>query len=358
MYEARELFGKTVTVQIPSDVFPTAEQIETMDAVTGAGCTHGWYESVSQEGDKNVNLHYRRWLPSGDQPLKGIVVFSMGILSETGHAARIDGRPLDMALVVDTFIAKGIAVYARDQLGHGLSEGTRFFMSSWKETRDDVINFVELVAGKHPTTIPLFLSGESFGGCLTILAGKHLQDHPEKVPNFDSSLLVCPAIIGDVPPFPVLQILRYVIAPLFPTRAPFFMPDAVSAERIWRDKKVLEIYQDPKKLAMGLDAIGERFRLGTAVSLLGGMEEVRGNVIGEYKKPFCIVHGSADIAVPIAGSELMYSDSMTPEGDKEFHAISETTHGVLGDPKAEEAMKYLSAFVDSRLKAFVPPKQE
>ena len=116
-YETRELFGKTVRVQIPSDAFPTDEQIANLDTVTGPNCKHWWYDSVTKNEDGSLaNLHYRYWVPS-DQPLKGIVVFNMGILSETSHAARVKGesmeRPLDVALLVDTFAAKGIALYAR-----------------------------------------------------------------------------------------------------------------------------------------------------------------------------------------------------------------------------------------------------
>ena len=121
MFESRELFGKTVKVQIPADVFPTNEQIEAMDAVTGDNCQHGWYESTSKsllkddddDNDGLANLHYRYWLPPGNKPPNGVVIFYMGINCQTGHASRIDGRPTDVALVVDTFTAKGMAVYAR-----------------------------------------------------------------------------------------------------------------------------------------------------------------------------------------------------------------------------------------------------
>jgi len=243
----------------------------------------------------------------------------------------------------------------QDQYGHGLSEGTRFYVPSWKEARDDLINFVKLVATKHPTTIPLFLSGESFGGCLTIHTAKHFQDHPDEAPpNFDSSLLICPAIKGDLPPFPILQILRYVLAPIAPTWTPFFMPSTITPQRIWRDPKVLEYYQDPKKLEMGLDACGEPFRLGTAVNVLAAMEEVNA-IVPDFATPFCIVHGDADVGVPITGSELLFEQSSTPSGVKEFHAISEACHGVLADPKAEDAMHHLSGFVDSRMQTFVAP---
>jgi alpha-beta hydrolase superfamily lysophospholipase len=187
---------------------------------------------------------------------------------------------------------------------------------------------------------------------------KHFQDYPEEAPpNFDSTLLVCPAIEGDIPPFPVYQILRYILAPLFHTRTPFFMPEPVTAERIWRDPKLVEHYLDPEKVKTGLDAYGCPFRLGTAVGLLQGMEEGKTS-IPDITTPFCIIHGDSDLAVPIAGSKLLFEKSKTPSGDKEFHPISDCYHGVMADPKAEEAMQHLSSFVDSRLKKFVPPKQE
>lgn len=351
MFEARELFGKTVEIQIPSDVFPTAEQLKAMDELTGPNCQHGWYEGT--EDGKPVNIHYRYWLP--EKAPKAVIVVTMGIQSETSHALRIDGRPLDVALIVDTFLAKGFAVYAKDQYGHGLSEGKRFYIPSYKDLLADCVGFANLAAGKHSSDIPLFLMGESFGGCQTILTAKYFQDHPEEAPNnFDSSLLVCPAIEGDIPPFPIKQLLMYVLAPLFSTKT-YFMPNNVGPERIWKDKAVQDLYDNPEKIKMGLGAVGKTLQLGTGVAMLRAMEDVKSS-IPEFKTPFCTVHGDQDVAVPIAGSKLLFGDSATPSEEKELHTITDAFHGILCDPKAEEAMKYLTDFCDSRMKSFVPPK--
>ena len=88
--------------------------------------------------------------------------------------------------------------------------------------------------------------------------------------------------------------------------------------------------------------------------MLRAMEDVK-SFIPEFKVPFCTVHGDQDVAVPIAGSKLLYDDSATPSEEKEFHTL-DSFHGVLCDPKAEEGMKYLTDFCDSRMKSFVPPK--
>eukprot|EP00536_Pseudo-nitzschia_multiseries_P008508 jgi/Psemu1/296948/fgenesh1_pm.216_\ len=246
-----------------------------------------------------------------------------------------------------------MVVTTKDQYGHGFSEGDRFFIPSWQESRDDLIEFVKLVASKHSKDVPLFVSGESFGGTLTVLAGRYFQDHPEEAPpNLDASLLVCPAIIGDVPGFPVYQLLRYVLAPMAPRWTPFFMPNTVSPDRIWKDSAVVECYSDPQRVKMGLDSIGNPFRLGTAVNLLQAMEEAREKAIPGYVRPFCIVHGDEDVAVPMAGSEILFQKSSTTDEDKELNVIESAFHGILADPKAEEAVEIMVKFVDTRMGKF------
>mmetsp|Transcript_18616 Transcript_18616/g.42518 ORF Transcript_18616/g.42518 Transcript_18616/m.42518 type:complete len:384 (+) Transcript_18616:388-1539(+) len=375
--ERRELFGKNVLVEIPTEVFPSQPQIDEIDAATGANCRHGWYESSSPteevpagKGDERgkddesgktetsggVCLHYRSWFPEDtpEDELKGVLVFTHGIHSQSGHASLINDRPLDVALVVKTFVDKGMAVYARDQYGHGFSEGTRFFVPSWEDARDDLIAFCKLAASKHSPSIPLFLSGESFGGTLTILVSRYFQDHPEEAPqNFDSSLLICPAIVGDLPPYVVRMILMQGLAPRFPKWTPFFMPNPVDPGRIWRDKNVLDHYTNPERKRMGLDATGKPFKLGTARALILALEAVRETAIPGYAKPFCIVHGEKDVAVPVAGSELLHNGSETPEDEKEIHVLDEVYHGVLADPYAGMAIDILVSYVEERTNKFV-----
>jgi hypothetical protein len=169
----RELFGRTdVNIEIPDDVFPSKEEIDHIDKNTGKDCRHGWYKSCSKNDDysnngndnesesnnADIQLHYRYWLPpdTENEDIKGIVVYTHGIHSQSGHASRLDDRPLDIALVVDTFTKKGMAVYARDQYGHGFSEGTRFYIPSWEDNRNDLIEFVKLISTQNSKSIPLY----------------------------------------------------------------------------------------------------------------------------------------------------------------------------------------------------------
>jgi hypothetical protein len=83
-----------VDIDIPANVFPTSQEMEKIESNL-PNCHHGWYQSVSKNsGGTPIDLHYRYWLPSGKP--EGILIYTHGIHSHSGHASRIDGRPLDV----------------------------------------------------------------------------------------------------------------------------------------------------------------------------------------------------------------------------------------------------------------------
>ncbi len=335
--------GKGINIEIPKDVFPTKEELDLMEELVPGG-EHGWFESSY----KKSRLHYQSWVPKGE--VKGVVVFCHGVCSNCCKGTVVDGQKLSTSLLVDSFHHKGIAFYTFDYLGHGFSEGTRFFIPDWNVNKQDIVSFCILAANKHSKDIPFFLSGDSYGGCLAVHVARQFQDNPELgPPNFDSILLTAPAIIGDLPPFPKYQILRYGLAPLFPTWTPFFMPNPVAPDRMWRHPEVLKERTSQRYLEMGLDGSGLPYRLGTALNLVIALDEVRKTAIPGLSVPFCTVHGTADDGVPMEGSIYLLENSATPEEDREFHAIEDARHDIFADLLAEEAMSHWMTFVQKRM---------
>jgi pimeloyl-ACP methyl ester carboxylesterase len=218
---SRNLFGTDVNIQI-GEGFPSDEEIKQQDNLLSE-CEHGWIDSTYED----AKLHYRYWLPKGD--IKGVVVYFHGINTQSGKALVLNGRRLCTSLLSDTLVGNGLALFSLDLYGHGFSEGTRFWVPSWETNRDDCVKFVKMVSEKHSKDIPLFVAGESYGGCLSVHVGRYFQDHPGSRPaNFDSLLLAAPSITADLPPFPTFQFLKYILAPLFPKWTPFFMPHPVN----------------------------------------------------------------------------------------------------------------------------------
>lgn len=332
-------FGESRLIEIDDDSFPTAEKIIELESQMPP-CEHAWFDSC-YEGAK---LHYRYWLPK--KP-KAAMIFMHGICAHGGTGDILpNGRKVNLSLMAENCLSQDIALYAFDLYGHGYSEGTRSFIpETWENNRNDLIAFCDIVSSKHSDS-PLFLMGESYGCTLSIHTARYFQDNPEKAPkNFDSLILMAPAIIGDLPPFPVFQIL-VGLAKLFPKWTPFFMPNTISPDRIWRDPEVLKLRTDPEYKKLGIDGSGVRFRLGTALNLVRALEEARKTAIPGLNTPFLIIHGSDDWGVPIAGSEYMCEQATST--DKKFLRKEGAYHDLLSDFVADECGQDVLDWINGR----------
>lgn len=216
------VFGVERDIDISADDFPTPQEIEKLEEAF-EGCEHGWFDSV-YEGAK---LHYRKKLPICKPP-KAIVCWMHGIQAHGGNGDILkDGRKIEKAFLADSFAKEGFAFYAHDKYGHGYSEGTRRWIPKSYETNvQDFESLIRLAVAEHGEDTPVFLAAESYGGTVAIHVARHFQDDPIAAPkNFKGILLTAPAIIAELPPFPVVFLLKDILTPLFPTWAPFFMPN-------------------------------------------------------------------------------------------------------------------------------------
>jgi alpha-beta hydrolase superfamily lysophospholipase len=237
--------------------------------------------------------------------------------------------------------------------GHGFSEGKRWLIPGSCQTNvNDNVAFCNLVAALHEDDdVPVILMGESYGCTVTIMTARKFQDNPSCGPkNFDSVILTAPAIMGDMPAYPVYLVLRYILAPSFPAWSPFFMPNPVSAERIWKDPEVLARRTAPRWKEMMVDGSGRPFRLGTAVGLVVAMDTVRAEMAG-FKVPYCIVHGTEDAGVLIEGSEYMWDKTATPAADKAFKRQEGGYHDLFSDPTAEDSVQFTVDYIKKRIAA-------
>merc|ERR1712226_1173334 len=173
--------------------------------------------------------------------------------------------------------------------------------------------------------------GESYGGCLTLHAAHELlllgeedqasnnnnnnNNNNDYNKNIKGILLNCPAVVGDLPPLPVVWALRYGLAPCFPTWTPSFMPHPLAPERIWKNEEA-RAYHGNTTNSHGLTNGGQPYCLGTAVGLLMALEQVRTKVIPNLAAaaaadddsilpPMLCYHGTEDFGVKMEGSELL-----------------------------------------------------
>jgi len=345
------LWGYTdLDIEIPEEVFPDETWRNEKDVLFDSP-HHGFFESCHEA----KKLHYRKNLPREGTPVRAIVVWQHGIHGQSGYGMKCssDGRYCDMALRVRMMNDKGYAVYAHDQLGHGFSEGKRFYIPNgdWTINRDDLVRFAQIAADNHPEGTPLILSGDSYGGCLAFHAAHVFQTEPaEKAPNgFLGCALNCPAFDGDMPAWPIVWILRYILKPLLPLWTPLFMPHPITPERVWKEAEPRENYTDQSKIH-GLSKGGKPYCLGTAAGLIAALQSAQ-ELFPTFRVPFHINHGSDDYGVPFSGSQQLFKHSITPTSDKELNIVIGGYHGLFSQLDAEETMTHEIEWIEKMIKA-------
>jgi len=336
--------GTALDIEIPKNVFPNDEWLKVQDELFD-NPEHGWFESSY----KKKKLHFRKNIPSNGE-VKAVLVWHHGICGQSGFGMKIGDRFADQALRIREMGEAGIAVYSFDALGHGFSEGARFYIpdGQWQFNRDDLVAFCR-VASEDYDNVPLFVSGDSYGGCLALHAAHYLQEHPEECPaNFIGCSLNCPSIEADLPPKPVELLLRYGLAPFFPKWTPFFMPHPITSERIWKDPEARAYYSDPEKMH-GLSQGGVPFCLGTAVGLLTSLQEAQ-EISRSFKLPFHVNHGDEDHGVTLSGSQHLYDNCQTPGEKKSLNIVAGGYHGLFSQTDAKDIIDHEIQWIKDMMK--------
>lgn len=381
------LWGSEVQLTLPS--LPSDAKMKEMDDDT-RNPNHFYFQTP------HGKLHYRQFLPSASNPdsgdstnIKAVCVWQHGIATHSGACVNLtncnknddsdndNGSDRDhsypytnVGLLSRKLTSNQIALYTLDMLGHGFSEGKRFYIPGGDFTinRGHLESFATFVAAQHPD-VPFFLMGDSYGGSLALQVARMWQDqesrsndnshtdgnvtiptnptiHPPE--HFRGICINAPAIIGDLPILPIRLFLQYVVAPIFPERTPFFMPHPISPDRIWRDARVRERHTSEEVRAMRLSSGASPFCLGTAAGLIKGLAFVREHVIPGFKVPFSVCHGTNDWGVKIEGTEFLIEHCLTKEEDRRVKLIPGAYHDLLGDPTREDTVDFHIQFILSR----------
>lgn len=339
------LWGKDVVID--QKTLLSDEEISAIDEIM-PNMQHGWFQ-----GTDNYWLHYRKFLPADGKKVKGVLIFEHGIQDHNGVGYKLnDGTTTNYALLGKSLIDEGFALYVLDMRGHGFSEGLRHYVADYRHNVGDFDDFSCFVDNSEfrGESIPLFLGGHSYGGTVCLHVSRLWQDTPSKRPKgFRGIVLVAPAIIGNQPAAPVVFFLRYILKPLIPTRTPFFMPNPVSPDRIWNNEEVREHPIFKRNKEINFDGSGKPFRLGTAVSLLNALEDVREIAIPGLKVPFCVVHGTADEATPIVGTDMLDEKSATPVSGKSINKEAGKFHDLLSDTDRHQTISIILDWMNSRV---------
>lgn len=222
------------------------------------------------------NVVYHRWVPSDEAV--GIVMLVHGYAE---HGARY-------AHVADELTQRGLAVYAEDHLGHGLSEGERALITDFEHIVDDLHTLGDLARSEHPE-VPLVMAGHSMGGLLT---ARFAQRYPSEL----TGAAFLGAVLGD------WQWAREVLS----------MPDIPYQEPEYsgmsRDPETVRSYAEDPLVYHG------QYKRPLLESEVITLDRFNAE-IDQITMPLLFLHGSADPYVPyrdsLHGVERMASEDKT-----------------------------------------------
>ncbi len=173
----------------------------------------------------DVRIHFRAWAP--DRPRAGLLL-AHGLGEHSGRYASLAA----------TLSRRGIAVFAPDFRGHGLSGGQRGHVRRFADFLGELDAMREEAVRSLPNGAPLLLMGHSLGGLIAI---RYLETRSEAA--FRGAVLSAPALGLERKVSLAERLLARVLDGVLP-RVPF--PNAIPPEDLSHDPAEVAAYRrDP-----------------------------------------------------------------------------------------------------------------
>ena len=260
-------------------------------------------------------LFMRSWRPASAP--RAIMAICHGFNSHSGY----------YGWVGEQCAAAGYAACAVDLRGRGKSSGVRFYVESFDDYVADLATLVDRATALDPG-VPVFVLGHSAGGVVACL---YALDHGEQLAG-----LICEDFAFEVPaPAFALAVLKGLS---------HFAPRAralkLNNADFSRDPAVVE--------AMNSDPLldGEAEPFATAAAIVRADERLKRS-FAEIKTPLLIIHGTADKAAKLSGSERFYEQAGS--NDKTLKRYEGSFHDPLNDLAKEEVMSDILQWVEARI---------
>lgn len=276
--------------------------------------------------DRRLWMFYRHWEPERminddnhekTATVKATLMIVHGTVDHSGVYNELAQR----------LVQEGIAVFAMDLRGWGLSDGESMYLNDTMETCvKDVEHWYHEIHSQAPyqTVTARFLLGKSLGGTVTAfcvakhpmywtgligLSGAYQMD-PNLAPSLGAKLL--------------LQMVSW-LAPKLAVKQLF------DEQLIVSDETALQAWRDDPLCSK------DKVRVGYLVELVKSIEALTANdaaLVRQINVPILMLYGEADQVVTKAGHELMIRQSQHP--DAELKLYPGGYHNLLQEPSLKE----------------------
>lgn len=223
------------------------------------------------------SIFYREWQPESG-PQRGIVLILHGINEHGGRYRH----------VAEALTDAGLACYAVDHRGHGLSGGARGHIPDLQLAVADVSQLYDLMRARHPL-LPPFIFAHSMGSLIGL--GFVLRQ-PEGLRGIAVSGA---AIHGEQMAPTWLVKLLLLAAKVLPNAR---LSPRGPADVLTRDESKLREWQDDKLVEKRM------WRIGTSAALVRAARHICASVPA-IKTPLLALHGGADSLTPASGARFL-----------------------------------------------------
>jgi alpha-beta hydrolase superfamily lysophospholipase len=256
----------------------------------------------------------RRWLPEGAP--KAAVAIVHGYAEHSGRYAHVGER----------LASAGYAVHALDLRGHGLSDGERALVGSFREYLDDLAGFLVRVRAKDD--VPVVLLGHSMGGRIVALA--MVTDRP--------------AVAGVILSGPALDTRggQQLGAPVFKLIGRWFPRlglVALGADKVSRDADVVRRYVEDPLVYHG------RMKAGLIAAAIRAGERIERDD-QTIAVPILIQHGTSDGLTSPEGSARLHA--RVSSRDKTLKLYDGLYHEIYNEPERDRVLDDVVAWLDAR----------
>ena len=262
-----------------------------------------------------LNIAYRSWQPEGTA--RGVVLIVPGFNSHSGQ----------YLWVGEQLAASGLAVYAIDLRGRGLSDGERFYVDTIDDYVSDVHGLMAVVKAEQPGK-KVFLLGHSAGG---VTACVYTLDHQAELAGLISESF---AFQVPAPDFAIaaLKGLSHL--------APHAHVLALNNKDFSRDPEVVA--------AMNADPlIAHETQPTKTVASLARADDRLGREFASITLPVLILHGTKDAATKPSGSQQFFDKVGSSE--KTLKLYEGHFHDLLNDFDRQIVFADIRNWLETRL---------
>lgn len=265
--------------------------------------------SFSISFDHRLWMFHRSWHPPLGVKVQATLMIVHGTVDHSGVYAELAQQ---LALV-------GIAVFALDMRGWGLSDGESMYIDDMETFIADVDALYQHVhsLSRYKTITSRFLMGKSLGGTVTAFCVDKHPTHWTGILGLSGAY----QLDAKLAPSSIIMLLLKGLARLLP-KLPF--KPLFDEHLIVADEQALQKWREDPLCCK------DKIKLGYIVTIVDCLNKLAHSISAQINIPMLMMCGDADQVVTLSGHELMIKGNH--HSDKQLKVYHKGYHNLLQEP--------------------------